>query len=60
MEGLVFDPLLKKMVAISEKFDLEFLSDFCANLCAIVIFAILGIIYIFCKKVLCYLCVFTS
>ena len=56
----MFDPLLKKMVAISEKFDLEFLSDFCANLCAIVIFAILGIIYIFCKKVLCYLCVFTS
>ena len=58
MEGLVFDPMVAKMVSFSENFDFHFLSDFIANLCAILIFSFLGKIYFFVKKVIFYLCVY--
>lgn len=41
MEGLVFDPIKAKMLTYSENFDLHFIADFVANLCAILIFSLL-------------------
>ena len=38
MGGYVFDPLLNKIVAISEKVNIDFILDFCANLIAIILF----------------------